>query len=332
MCVKREKNACFPSVTASHCHLSVMPLTFRKILIFLLLPALLLGCDRVTPPQAAVAMKVLELIFEFATATLPIKKIGLLAGVISISSGKAVIKIESEIARLGIKVGGQLPVLDFRSIARAAYRAQYGTEPSGEFSQTSDAAFLIVENNGEHHIFVVDSNYFCVANIEDPKLYQVSFQERYVKVSVTDNETDVKFGTNTETCKAISLEISERQARKQEEALKRAYTLLDIEDAVVRADGTTGEIVVRLVRNGRETQLSFKPQDFISKNGIDDGLMLAKFVKNTKRTIESCTIAALSSNASDYVALLESRSKCLSEGGFNANDQIYFEVRKFYDT
>jgi hypothetical protein len=310
-----------------------MSLYLRRLVLFLLLvPALLLGCDRAAPPQAVVAIKLLELIFEFATATLPIKKIGRMAGVISISSGKAAIKVESEIAKSGIKIGAQLPVLDFKSIARAAYQAQYGRDPSAEFNQNSDAAFLIVESGSEHHVFVVDSSYFCVANIEDPKLYQISFQERYVKVSVSDSETDVKFGTTTDACKAISAEISERQARKQEDALKHAYTLLEIEEAVVRADGTTGEVVVRLVRNGRETEMTFRPQDFISKNGIQDRPMLAKFIKNVKPTIESCTVAALSSSAADYVALLEARSRCLTEGGFNANDQVYFEVRKLYDT
>lgn len=309
-----------------------MALWIRRLIISLLCPAILLGCDRATPPQAAVALKVLELLLEFATATLPIKKFGRLAGVISISSGKAAIKIESEITKSGIKVGGQLPVLDFRSIARAAYRAQYGRDPSEEFNQNTDAAFLIVESGGEDHIFVVDSGYFCVANIEDPKLYQISFQERYVKIAVNDSETDVKFGTTTEACSAISAEIDERKARKQEDALRAAYTLLEIEGAVIRADGSTGEVIVRLVRNGRETEMTFRPQDFISKNGIQDRPMLAKFVKNVKPTIESCTLSALSSSAADYVALLEARSRCLSEGGFNANDQVYFEVRRFYDT
>lgn len=304
----------------------------RRLVICALLPALLLGCDRVAPPQAAVAIKLLELVFEFATATLPIKKLGRLAGVISISSGKAAIKIESEITKSGIKIGGQLPALNFRSIAHAAYRAQYGRDPSEDFNQNTDTAFLIIESGGEDHVFVVDSSYFCVANIDNPKLYQINFQERYVKVAVDGRETDVKFGTTTEACEGIAAEITERQARKQEDALKVAYTLLEIEDAVVRADGATGDVTVRLVKDGRETEMTFRPQDFASKNGIHDKPMLAKFVKNVKPTIESCTVSALNSGASDYVALLEARSRCLIEEGFNANDQVYFEVRRLYDT
>ena len=170
-------------------------------------------------------------------------------------------------------------------------------------------------------------------------LWTCSYEPPRVVEDVADDEQkparDGQINRHHLACRVVFRVLGvlpeEPVGRKEHQADGRDM-LLEIEEAVVRADGTTGEVVVRLVRNGRETEMSFRPQDFISKNGITDRPMLARFVKNVKPTIESCTLSALASGASDYVALLESRSKCVTDGGFNANDQVYFEARKLYNT
>jgi hypothetical protein len=286
------------------------------------------------PGVAAVARVFLSAITEFGSATLPLKKFGRAAASISVSSGRVLIKVETEIGKNGVKIGGQLPLSDFRSIANSAFWAQNGRAPNGDFdansSENASVAFLIVTYGNETEVFVVDSAFLCVGSIESDGLFEMSFSERYLKLRLTSALSDVVFGTDASTCTAIRNDLAVKRdikaAADRESNLRHTYELLGIAASVVRTDSSTGEVVLRVERGSGSEEIVFNASQFQSKNGIRDFSALMRYVKQSEPSIDRCTLLAIE-NAANHVARLEYRAACLTNEGINSNDQKYFEAR-----
>lgn len=288
-----------------------------------------------TSEPARVARSLLDLASAFGTVALPIRSFPRLPAVFSISDGKAMIALESRVARNGLKMGAQAPVVDFKEFTRIFYRAHYGSEPSADFDEKSVGSFLLVESKGENYAFFVDSDEFCVLNPADPSIYHVDFRKKYVKLKITGTIQNIVFGSNADECKSIESEFlrghADHQGSDERAEMMRTYELLGIGRFVTSVNHDTGELEVRVVKNGRVEYRMFRVNDFIARNNIDGEFALRDFEQRISDHYSICTEKALKiarrENNAGQPFILEKRARCLQEGGFDENDQLFFEMR-----
>lgn len=288
-----------------------------RILIFMAL-LIVFGCSK--------APRVINICKEFINVSVPILKSGRSSASIVANAEKVVIKFDKEISKHGIKISGSLPLSDFESVASAVYSAYTGKKPEAEFDKTQ-GIFVIVNHKGARTVFVSENNQLCIANISNPAIFKISISSRFIEIPVENGATDVMFGASEQECNLIHSEILSKQKENQSNMLQKAVTLLGIQDAVVESDNDTGQVVLRVNKNGRITETKFYPLLFANKNNIDDKYIFARYIKNARQNIESCTIQAIDEKIGNYVDLLKYRAKCLKWSGYDENDQIFIEVK-----
>jgi hypothetical protein len=158
---------------------------------------------------STVATRLLSIISEFFTVSLPLLRTGRTAATISANAGKVSMKIDREL-KSGVKIGLNIPLTDFQAIARATYISLNGKNPSSEFDEKS-GVFVIVVHNNERTVFVTQAETICVANTVEPTLISVSFSSRHIEIPVSTSVTDVMFGSNKSECEAIGRQIDQQK-------------------------------------------------------------------------------------------------------------------------
>ena len=293
---------------------------------------LLAACNPTSTATTAIASAVIDILFEFATATIPLRKFGKLAGVLSVSGGKAALKIETEVGKAGIKVGGAYPIADLRAAVAEAYRQTHGRDLAPNFDIANVGSVIIVTRGAEQFLFFVDTKSFCVANIEEASIISVDHQNSIVRLEVTEEVTDVKLASNKEGCAEISIEIAERRRQNAIAELKNALILLDLQDGVVSFDAQTGNVEIEYRRGDEKVRSNFNPLLLKAKHGINSSDDLTTFRNAAQIKIDKCSESALESVGNDTNSLLTARANCISKEGYSENDQNYFRATRMLST
>jgi hypothetical protein len=285
------------------------------------------------PVVATVITNVLvDVLFEFATATIPLKKFGRAAALLSVSGGKAALKIETEIGKSGIKVGGAYPILDLKAAVAEAYRQTHKREPPQDFGVNFSGSALVVVRGAEKFIFFIESTSYCVANIDESSIVSVDHEKRIVSIEVSEDLTDVSFATTAEGCATIAADISERKRQNAVVELKNILTLLDLKDGVISLDPDTGKVEIEYQQGADRVKSIFNPRLLKTKHGISTKDELSIFRQAAQNKIDYCSEAALKSDGNDTSSLKNARAECLTQGGYGDNDQIYFKATGMLST
>lgn len=282
--------------------------------------------------SATVVSTVIDVLFEFATASFSLKKLSRLPAVLTVSGGKAALKLETEIGKSGIKVGGSYPIVDLRAAVAEAYRQTHGREPPPSFEVSFAGSALIVKRGAEQFLFFVDSTSFCIANIDEASLVSVDHEKNIVAIEVDADVSDVRFSTTTQGCSEISTQI---QTRKQQNAIleiKNAMALLDIRDGVLSLDPITGNVEIEYQQAAGRVKSTFNPKALKAKFGINTPADVNILRINAQSKIDFCSEVAVRASGNDTNSLHQARAECLTKEGYSDNDQTYFKATGLLST
>ncbi len=306
-----------------------MPRTHKRFALIFAVCLSLAACSPSTPPTVtAVGSLLIDVLLEFASSSIPLKKFGRAASVLSISAGKAVLKIETEMGKNGIKVGGTLPIYDLRAAVIEAYSQTNGKPPPPDFEFKNVQSALVVVRGAERFFFFLDSASFCVANVNEPAIVNVDHDKRLVFLEVDDEVTDVQFGTTDSACAQIKTEIESRKQQQAIAQLHNSMKLLGLEDSVVSVNPQTGIVEIEYRQGDSSVRANFAPDLLRAKYGINTNYDLRVFNQVAQSKIDFCSEAALSAEGNDTNSLLLARAACLSKEGFNDNDQTFFKATR----
>ncbi len=72
----------------------------------------------------------------------------------------------------------------------------------------------------------------------------------------------------------------------------------------------------------------FYPVEFARRHGIENEMMAVSLDENITNIFRQCTQEALDTGMSNDRLLREHRVNCLDQGGFNANDKTYIQIKQ----